>query len=124
MPRCIDAFSFLSPEQPPRIKSKVVYCVLSSEFPFILQYHSYPNKGTFNSQASSPYYAFVFARCVVAENPSEGNAIYVVTGLESWQSLLKLSKEVLNRLYPNRVRKIVHRGNWKGRLEESLLSSS
>ena len=53
-----------------------------------------------------------------------GNAIYVVTGLESWQSLLKLSKEVLNRLYANRVRKIVHGGNWKGRLEESLLSSS
>jgi len=60
----------------------------------------------------------------VAKNPLVGNAIYVVTGLESWQSLLKLSKEVLNRLYANRVRKIVHRGNWKGRLEESLLSST
>ena len=56
---------------------------------------------------SFPYYAFVFARCVVAENPLVGNAIYVVAGLESWQSLLKLSKEVLNRLYANRVRKIV-----------------
>ena len=124
MPQCIDAFSFLSRNSLLAIKGKAVYCVLSSEFPFILQYHSYPNKGAFNSQASFPYFAFVFARCVVAKNPLVGNAIYVVTGLESWQSLLKLSKEVLNRLYANRVRKIVHGGNWKGRLEESLLSSS
>ena len=80
-------------------------------------------RSTFNSQAS-PYYAFVFAECVVAENPLEGNAIYVVKYLESWQSLLRLSKEVLRSRYGHRVRKIVHRGNWKGRLQEELVSSS
>ena len=80
-------------------------------------------RSRFNDQAS-PYYAFVFTECVVAENPLEGNAIYVIAGLESWQRLLKLSKEALRQQYGHRIKRIVHRGNWKGRLEESLLSSS
>ena len=38
-------------------------------------------RSRFNNQ-DSPYYAFVFAECVVAENPLEGNAIYIIKGLD------------------------------------------
>ena len=73
------------------------------------------------SDQGSPYYAYVFAESVVAENPLEGNAIYVIRGLESWQSLLKLSKENLRHQYPSRVKRIVHRGDWETRLQREIL---
>ena len=78
-------------------------------------------RSRFNDQAS-PYYAFVFTECVVAENPLEGNAIYVIAGLESWQRLLKLSKEALKQRYGHRIKRIVHRGNWKARLQKAILN--
>ncbi|MQF48753.1 tetratricopeptide repeat protein [SAR202 cluster bacterium AC-647-N09_OGT_505m] len=77
-------------------------------------------RSRFENQASV-YYAYVFAESVVAENPLEGNAIYVIRGLESWQSLLKLSKEDLRQRYSSRVKRIVHRGDWKARLQREIL---
>jgi len=67
-----------------------------------------------------PYYAYLFERCVIAENPLEGNAIYVIKGIEEWQSMLHLDKRTLRTRYPDRVTKVVHRGEWKRRLRDLI----
>jgi hypothetical protein len=63
-----------------------------------------------------PYLAYVFGRCVVAECPLEGNAIYVIKDIDNWEDLLKLSKIELRNNHPEKYRKITHKGEWKERL--------
>lgn len=70
----------------------------------------------------APYYVFVFDECVVAENPMEGNAIYIVRGVGDWMELLKLPKETLRTQYLSKVKRIVHLGNWEARLKREILA--
>jgi tetratricopeptide (TPR) repeat protein len=72
------------------------------------------------SRDKVPYYAYLFERCVIAENPLEGNAIYVIKGIEKWQSMLHLDKRTLRTRYADRVTKVVHRGEWKRRLRDLI----
>ena len=69
---------------------------------------------------NDPYWVFVFDTHVVAECPMEGNAIYLVTGTSNWRNLLSRSKMGLLSAAPDRVRRIVHRGDWKSRLKRVL----
>jgi hypothetical protein len=72
------------------------------------------------SRDKVPYYAYLFERCVIAENPLEGNAIYVIKGIEKWQSMLHLDKRTLRTRYADRVTRVVHRGDWKHRLRDLI----
>lgn len=54
----------------------------------------------------------------IFENPIKGNAIYIICG--NWEEMSKLTKRDLLSHYSDRVKKIVHRGNWFKRLQMKL----
>ena len=58
---------------------------------------------------------------VVLECPKWGNAIYIVK--RDWQRLSKLTKRELLHRYPGLVRRIVHSGDWFGRLRNALVNA-
>ena len=62
---------------------------------------------------SDPYWVFIFDKHVVAECPMEGNAVYIVDGIQDWRTLLNRSKKDLQIVAPNRYKRIVHRGDWR-----------
>lgn len=65
------------------------------------------------------YYVFVFEKCVLAECPMFGNAIYILDRdrTDSWQDIFaKTKKEVLE----TGVKRVLHRGDWKRRLKGIL----
>ena len=70
--------------------------------------------------APNPYHVFVFSNCVVSECPTEGNAIYVLKGVDNWKTLLSIPKLDLRQDYANRVQRIMHRGEWKDRLRKAV----
>mgnify|MGYP004008543987 CR=1 FL=1 len=43
-------------------------------------------RSKFGGSRETPYYAFLFNKCIVAECPIEGNAIYVVRDIENWKN--------------------------------------
>ena len=69
---------------------------------------------------SDPYWVFIFDKHVVAECPMEGNAVYIVDGIQDWRTLLNRSKRDLQIVAPNRYKRIVHRGDWKSRVINTL----
>jgi len=69
---------------------------------------------------SDPYWVFVFPHHVVAECPTHGNAIYIIKGTSGWQNLLNRSKADLLKAFPDRVVRIMHRGDWESRLSRVL----
>ncbi len=65
------------------------------------------------------YYVFVFEKCVLAECPMFGNAIYILgeDKMSIWQDIFaKTKKEVLEI----GVKRVLHRGDWKKRLKIAL----
>ncbi len=60
----------------------------------------------------SGYFAFLFDACpwVVFESNKRGNAIYAVRG--DWVSMSKMTKAKLMHMRSDRVRRIVHKGDW------------
>ena len=62
------------------------------------------------------YYIFVFKRYAVAECPDYGNAIYVLDGVSDWKAVFRHSRGDVRRFYRNRIIRIYHTDNWKGRL--------
>ena len=81
-----------------------------------------PNQAYRGSSQFGPdvYHVFVFSNCVVAECPTEGNAIYVLKGVDNWKTLLSIPKLELRQDYANRVQRIMHRGDWKDRLRKAV----
>ena len=81
-----------------------------------------PNAAYRGSSQFGPdvYHVFVFSNCVVAECPTEGNAIYVLKGVANWKTLLSIPKLELRQDYANRVQRIMHRGEWKDRLRKAV----
>jgi hypothetical protein len=73
-----------------------------------------------SNEIGSKYIVFVFESNVVAECPMEGNAIYVIDGLNDWKKLLRNSKTNLLSDYPDRVRRIIHKTDWQIRLKRAL----
>jgi hypothetical protein len=73
----------------------------------------------------SGYIVFYFqeSQTAVLDNPAWGNAIYVIRG--EWESLSRLTKAQLlaKHKHTQRVRKIVHSGDWFQRLTMCLQSS-
>jgi len=69
---------------------------------------------------SDPYWVFVFPHHVVAECPTHGNAIYIIKGTSDWRNLLNRSKADLLKGFPDRVVRIMHRGDWQSRLRRKL----
>jgi len=69
---------------------------------------------------SDPYWVFIFDKHVVAECPMEGNAVFIVDGIQDWRTLLNRSKRDLKVVAPNRYKRIVHRGDWKSRVINTL----
>ncbi len=64
----------------------------------------------------SKYFAAKFDNgIVVLENTESGNAIYVFQ--RNWEEFSKLSRSDLRRMKSSEVIRIVHRGNWKKKLE-------
>ena len=66
------------------------------------------------------YYVFVFPSHVVAECPLEGNAIYVLAGIEDWKNILRQSKTMVRKNESDRLKVIKHRGEWQERLKQAL----
>jgi hypothetical protein len=67
-----------------------------------------------------PYYAFMFSKCVVAECPVEGNAIYIIRDMSKWDQLLQLPKRELRLNHSENIRKINHYGDWRNRLRNEI----
>ena len=63
-------------------------------------------------------FMFPFSSKAVLECPFEGNATYILS--ESWKQLAMHTKQDLRRLFPNRHRKVVHKGDWLARVRSSL----
>jgi len=55
---------------------------------------------------------------VVLECPIENNAIYILSG--DWREMVSATKSELRQRFPNSYKKIVHTGNWLGRIREAL----
>jgi hypothetical protein len=63
-------------------------------------------------------FTFGYTKRVVLECPIEGNATYVLSG--NWQSMVRRTKRELREDYPNQYIKVVHKGHWLGRVQNSL----
>ena len=68
------------------------------------------------------YFIFIYKKknLAVLDCPLFGNAIYIIKG--GWRKVSKLSKKEVIEEYPETVR-VIHRGNWKGRLKSILETS-
>jgi hypothetical protein len=66
------------------------------------------------------YIVFLFrsAGLAILECPIKGNAIYLIGG--DWKELSRLSKTALLEGYSGEVARIVHAGDWYGRLKSEL----
>ncbi len=63
------------------------------------------------------YLVFLFEEIELAvlDCPQKGNAIYIFG--EDWKTLSRLSKSELLNYYPNKTKRIIHRGDWFERLK-------
>jgi hypothetical protein len=66
------------------------------------------------------YVVFLFPHTpkAVLDCPVKGNAIYVLN--RDWKFLSQLSKADLRRLHASEIRRIIHRGEWFGRLQRAI----
>jgi tetratricopeptide (TPR) repeat protein len=71
----------------------------------------------------SQYVAFTFESHVVCEHGDYGNAIYLLTGTEDWGFIFKNPKKDARRMAGGRLKRIIHKGDWKIRLELALQSA-
>jgi hypothetical protein len=55
---------------------------------------------------------------VVLECPIEGNATYILSG--EWRELVGCSKSHLREYYPERTVRVIHKGDWLGRVQQAL----
>jgi hypothetical protein len=67
----------------------------------------------------SIYFVFVFKKCVIAECPDWGNALYLLTPAERWQQVFGLAKS--DALVRPGMHRIIHRGDWARRLKQLML---
>ena len=59
---------------------------------------------------------FVFKRNVILECPVYGNAAYILEGTDGWHKAFKLSRRELLSQYGGWVPRVIHTGDWNGRL--------
>ena len=66
------------------------------------------------------YLVFYFGKIKVAvlDCPIKGNAIYIFG--EDWKNLSRLSKSKLLNFYPNKTKRIIHKGDWFEKLKSLL----
>ncbi len=66
------------------------------------------------------YLVFYFGKIKVAvlDCPIKGNAIYIFG--EDWKNLSRLSKSKLLNFYPNKTKRIIHKGDWFEKLKSFL----
>jgi len=65
-------------------------------------------------------YEFSFSTRVLLDCPIEGNAAYVLEG--NWSELIRHNKAQLREELGSRCTKVVHKGNWVGRIKDALRS--
>ena len=63
-------------------------------------------------------FEFVRSKCVVLECPIEGNATYILSG--NWKLMVGHSKLYLRTRYSAFCTKVVHKGDWLGRIRTAL----
>ena len=70
------------------------------------------------------YYVFELenSNSVVLECPKEGNATYILFGerIGEWKEMIHYSKAEIRQEYVNRHKKVVHKGDWLGRIRLAL----
>lgn len=71
------------------------------------------------SMGRTKYIVFEFTRLVFAECPEEGNALYY-SSIENWQDVFALDK---NAALSAGAQRLVHRGEWKHRVQMLLQSA-
>lgn len=70
------------------------------------------------------YLVFYFEdiKKAVLDCPTKGNAIYIFG--EDWKNLSRLSKSKLLNYYPNKTKRIIHKGDWFEKLKFQLKTYS
>jgi hypothetical protein len=63
-------------------------------------------------------FRFNYSKKAILENPYKGNAIYVLNG--DWRSLSQMTKSELLDTNLAHVQRIVHNGDWFGKLQKAL----